>query len=254
MSSLIATPCIGIERNHQNSAPPCSLARWRHTAACDAVGTIRARCGFIAGDAPDTDLTGRRASIHHRCRGAVSGNRCFANTQLAAFAWVVTISIGCAALALCGIVDVCQGAGRGQHNVLNAAAWQVYGAAAKAITAIRRQFGAEVFAVRALGGRTILVVCIVGTGWCSGIFWIALQVPFTAIIALTTVAVKKAILLTSVYVVAWNSGAECFFVIVQWPRTLRIEPINLAIAIVVFAIRALWGSTIRKDERHAILY
>src|SRR5690606_34444435 len=73
----------------------------------------------------------------------------------------------------------------------------------------------------------------------------AAHVLVAAVVAGARIAVEEAILIRGIHVVARDAGSERVFSIVRGTRAFGIEPIDLAIGVVVGAVGALHGTANR---------
>lgn len=174
-------------------------------------------------------MRGRGASA---CCGAVARQLRFGNAQLTTFARIHAGRLLSARLANGRVIKLACGARRGEHDRRRRAVRAWDRTTAKTVAAIGRLLSACIDALLALR-RAVLERRIVGAACSSGVFRVAFQVPITAVIALTAVAIKKAILFARINVVAADPRGETSLVVIERYGTFRVLPIGQAIAVVV---------------------
>lgn len=119
-------------------------------------------------------------------------------------------------------------------------------ATSEAVTSVRRERRAEVLALLRLRlprWADVWVLCflrIVLTDdlpvlRVTRVERIALRVPLASVVTGAAVSVEEAVLF-AVDVVAWNSGRETRFVVVEASGAFRIEKVSETVAVIVFAI------------------
>src|SRR3954471_12739605 len=140
------------------------------------------------------------------------------------------------------IVDLVERAGARRLDVDAAAVRQLHAATAEAVAAVRDERRAEVDA--GLGQLAVLVGRSKVAGQATG------GVAAT-VVACARVAVEKAVLPFRIAIVSGNTGSERALVVVAWARALGIEAVREAVAVVVFAVRAL-RSAGRDDAAGAV--